>query len=225
MCTRDCAQKRAETGSVERARTLCSICLVGSSNHVMLIELNWKPESWCTEQNWQGSHTETRRLWPKLLEQLWFFWRCQNVNSGSLTRTEKNAHMIADEDQRGTAQHFVQWSARDMFGEGSCRELFTCNASPDYSGKPPRNTNRTQFSSLSQSQRKCNQKKCDKSGNKETGERGGEKKNICEYVRKCGKMQFFTTRVLIRRKVSARRYSTFLLIRTQESWSQFVEVF
>ena len=103
------------------------------------------------------------------------------MNSGSLARTEENAHMIADEDQRG------------------------CNGSPDLSGKPPPNTNRTQFSP-SQTAQKCNQKKCDKSGNKEKGEKKEEKKKkMGEYAGTCPKMKLFTKRVVFRRKASARK--------------------
>ena len=66
-------------------------------------------------------------------------------------RLQKKMQKWAERTQ--DSHHNRRQQVLNMFGKGSCREVFTRDGSPDLSGKPPPNTNRTQLSPLSSTPR------------------------------------------------------------------------
>ena len=108
-----------------------------------------------------------------------------------------------------------------------CEDMPSCNGSPGLSSKPPRNTNRTQFSPQSQTPQNATRKSVTKveirKREKKGKERNGEKENG-EYVGNCVKMKPDTKRVLIRRKVPAWKVLTILLIRTLAFFEEKIDL-
>ena len=126
------------------------------------------------------------------------------MNSGSLARTEENAHKIADEDQRGTAQNFEENAhmIADEDQRGTRDNLQTLTAHSSHHC-PKLRENATRKSVTKVFLLGTGEKK-----------RKREKRKIGEYVGKCAKMKLVTKRVRIKRKIPARKVLTILLNRT-----------